>query len=81
MKKYYLQVNQNNIITDIIDFEYPGYIEYEAEFIPDGVHGGWFKFENGEIIEIPELNPNNIENQIKAAIDEFTMNLLIGGLL
>lgn len=81
MKKFYIQVNQDNIITDVLDFPYSNYVEYETDVLPVGVMGGWFKFENGEIIEITELNPNTIENQIKAAIDDFTMNLLEEGLL
>lgn len=81
LKNFYLQINDSNIVTDAIEFPYPSYILFEASYLPPGILGGWFKFENGELVEIPELNPNNIENKIKAAIDEFTMNLLIGGLL
>ena len=54
--KYYLQVNQDNIITDCIDYPYSDYVEYEGT-ITEPVHGGWFKLEAGVIVEYPELKP------------------------
>ena len=54
--KYYLQVNDDNIIKDCIDYPHPGYVEYEGN-IYDPVHGGWFRLEAGVIVEYPELKP------------------------
>jgi hypothetical protein len=61
--KYYLQVNQEtNIITDMIDYPYSDYVEYEGT-ITEPVHGGWFKLEDGIIVEYPELKPEPVEDE------------------
>jgi len=54
--KFYLQVNQDNIITDCIDYPYSDYIEWEGT-LTEPIHGGWFKFENGQPVKYPELQP------------------------
>ena len=59
MKKFYLQVRADGIITDAIDYPYGDYIEYETDVLPVGLIGGWFKFDNGTIIECPELKPKS----------------------
>lgn len=57
--KYYLQINEHNIITDAITYPFENYIEYESDFpLPIGVYGGWFKLEGGTIVEYPELKPS-----------------------
>lgn len=69
--KYYLQLDENNIIRDAITYPYGNYVEYETPYpLPIGVCGGWFKFENGEIVEYPELKP-------KALAEEELENLKI----
>lgn len=56
--KFYLQLDEKNIIRDVIEFPYSNYIEYETEYpLPIGVYGGWFKLEDGNIVEYPELKP------------------------
>ena len=56
--KYYLRLNQDNIIVDAITFPVEGYIEYESDYpLPAGINGGWWKFENGQPVEYPELKP------------------------
>ena len=76
----YLQIASDNTITDCIDNAYAGYIKFEGE-VPQSVNGGWYKLINGEIIEQVELNPTTIANQIQDAIDNYTMELIGGGLL
>lgn len=52
----YLKVNsKTNIIEDIIDYAFENYIPVEINNIPNGINGGWFKYESGIIVEYPEL--------------------------
>lgn len=57
---YYLQVRSDGIITDCIEYPYADYVEYHGT-ITEPIHGGWFKYQNGEIIEVPELRPQEQE--------------------
>lgn len=73
--KYYLQINEKNIITDVINYESEGYILYETELpFMAGINGGWWKLENGIVVEYPELKPtdNNkiLEDLIQLLIDK-----------
>jgi hypothetical protein len=57
--KFYLQLDENNIIRDAIEYPFGNYIEYETEYpLPVGVLEGWFKLEGGKIVEYPELKPS-----------------------
>jgi len=76
----YLQVREDGIITDCITYPFEGYVEFEGE-TPSPCHGGWHKLVDGVIVEIVELNPTTIENQIQSAIDQYTQELIDGGLL
>ena len=76
----YLQVQSNRIITDCISYPYGDYIPYDGE-VPQAVHGGWHKLIDGVIVAVPELNPHNLDNQIKEAIDTYTMDLIIEGVI
>lgn len=57
--KFYLQVNEENIITDAINYPFEDYVEFDhtEEGLPAGVNGGWWKLEEGQIVEYPELKP------------------------
>ena len=81
--KVYLKLNENNIITDCVDYNpnITGYNEFELSSIPVGINDGWYKIENECLVEIVELNPTTIENKIKNAIDAYTEELITGGLL
>jgi len=57
MKTFYLQVNSSGLITDAIDYPYGDYVEVTVASLPVGVNGGWFKLENGVIVEHLELKP------------------------
>lgn len=87
MRKYYLQVQPNGIITDAITYPFGNYVEYEAESLPIGIMGGWFKLENGVIVEYPELKPlppqeveiQNLKDQI-ALMQQAIDDIIMGGL-
>lgn len=61
MAKFYLQVQPDGIITDAISYPYGNYTEFETDYLPIGICGGWFKLENGQIVEHPELKPSDPE--------------------
>lgn len=87
MQTFYLQVQPNGIITDAIDYPHGNYVPVEAELLPVGVHGGWFKLENGIIVEHPELKPadpvSEIENlkQQQILMQQAIDDLILGGAL
>lgn len=75
MKKFYFKV-------DAIDYPYNGYIEVELPdtHLPAGINGGWFKLENGQIVEYPELRPKDPEvEQLKQVVADLTELVLFGG--
>ena len=66
VKKWYIKLNSKNIIQDVISFPYGNYQEIELEDLPDGLAGGWFKYENGQVVEYPELKPIDENAKISA---------------
>lgn len=78
---FYIKLNQDKIIQDAINYPHDGYIELDVETLPVGVNGGWWKYENGVLVEMVELNPHTIDNKIKLAIDEYTLSLIEMGVL
>lgn len=67
--KYYLLINKNNIIQDAISYPTDGYIEVEVDKpFPAGINGGWYKWENGTYVEIPELKPKGIDRELLETI-------------
>ena len=82
--KYYFKLNQDNIIVDAITFPVEGYIEYETDYpLPAGINGGWWKFENGQPVEYPELKPETELEQHIADLENAIMELsmIIGGMM
>ena len=77
--KYYFRLNQDNIIVDAITFPVEGYIEYETDYpLPAGINGGWWKFENGQPVEYPELKPET-ELEQRIADLEAAIATILGG--
>lgn len=70
MKTFYLQVDSNNIIRDAITYPYGDYIPYDADMLPVGINGGWFKFENGQVVEYPELKPKDENEKLETEVAE-----------
>lgn len=85
MKKFYLKINSENIVVDALSFPYEGYVEYETDELPPGAFSGWFKLENGQLVEYPELKPEDpvdemtaLKNKIELqeqALAELTMHI------
>ena len=77
--KYYFRLNQDNIIVDAITFPVEGYIEYETDYpLPAGINGGWWRFENGQPVEYPELRPET-ELEQRIADLEAAIAAILGG--
>lgn len=77
--KYYFRLNQDNIIVDAITFPVEGYIEYETDYpLPAGINGGWWKFENGQPVEYPELKPET-EMEHRITDIEAAIAAILGG--
>jgi len=79
--KYYFRLNQDNIIVDAITFPAEGYIEYETDYpLPAGINGGWWRFENGQPVEYPELKPET-ELEQRIADLEAAIASILGGVV
>ena len=79
MKTYYIQLDQNNIIRDVVEMPVDGYMEVQIEDpLPVGINGGWYKWENGTYVECPELKP---ETEIEQCISDLEMAIaaILGG--
>lgn len=83
---FYLQLDNDNIIRDAITYPVDGYVEYETNLLPISCIGGWFKLENNEIVEYPELKPIDKDTEIEALKqsqaeqDSLIMQLILGGM-
>lgn len=74
-KKFWIQLDQNNIIRDCVEYEVPGYIEHETAYpLPIGFYGGWFKLENGVVTDYPELKPKDVNTELELAIAELAVD-------
>lgn len=62
---FYLQITGENIVTDAISYQHDNYVPYEADSLPVGVQGGWFKLENGLLVEYPLLKPTEKDAEIE----------------
>jgi len=77
--KYYFKLNQENIIIDAITYPVDGYIEYETDYpLPAGINGGWWRFENGQPVEYPELK-SETELEQRIADLEAAIAAILGG--
>ena len=64
--KYYLKTNSDNIVIDALSFPHDGYVEYECDELPQGAFSGGFKLENGQLVEYPELKPDDPVDEMTA---------------
>lgn len=70
--KFYLQTRQDGTITDAITYPYGDYKEYVADSLPVGVNGGWYKLEDGKIVEYQDLKPIDEKTEIQILKQENT---------
>jgi len=62
-----------------INSPYMGYIPVQIEGpIPVGINGGWWKFENGQPVEYPELKPET-EMEQRITDLEAAISAILGG--
>lgn len=63
--KFYLKLDAGNTILDAITYPHEGYTEVTLTDtqLPAGINGGWFKWENGAIVEYLELQPKDLLNE------------------
>lgn len=79
MKTYYIQLDQNNIIRDVVEIPVEGYIPVQIEGpLPVGINGGWWRFKNGQPVEYPELKPET-ELEQRIADLEAAIAAILGG--
>ncbi|WP_227397373.1 hypothetical protein [Jeotgalibacillus aurantiacus] len=79
----FIKTNSENVITDCIAYEVEGYIEIQLDEVPIGINGGWFKYENGAVLEYPDLKPKNESEEIevlKNQLADLWNVVLTGGL-
>jgi len=81
MKKWYIQLDDNLVIKDIIEYPYSDYIEVEMEenSLPAGINGGWFKLEDGiegnkVFVEYSELKPITKDEEIESLKEEVRLS-------
>lgn len=93
MIKYYFKLD-GDLIIDVIEYKHEGYIEVELPEIqlPIGINGGFYRW-NGKEYVIDEALKKTIDDVqkehrrkqnadiIAEAIDEYTIQLIEGGLL
>ena len=67
MKKWYLKLNADNIIQDIIEYAYGDYIEVETEqtSLPVGINGGWHRWNGTAFQEDLSLKPIDAATEIE----------------
>ena len=80
MKTYYIQLDQNNIIHDVVEMPVEGYIPVQIEGpLPVRINGGWYKWENGTYVECPELKPETELEQRVRDLEILVMELSLEG--
>jgi len=79
----FIQLDSDGIIRDCIDYAHPGYIEAPSLTapLPSGIIAGWYRWEGGQTVLVPELRQAALDMQIAEAIDVYTEELIEGGLL
>lgn len=60
----YVQTDKNNVVRDILEYQYSDYASIEVELpLPLGIMNGSFKLENGELVEYPDLRPKVVTTE------------------
>jgi len=82
-KTFYISLDADNIIRDVISFPYGDYIPVELPNpLPVGINGGWFRWDGETATPDETLRPIDKDEEIeslKQAIAELTI-LIAGGM-
>lgn len=93
---FYLKLSEDNIIMDIIEYAYEGYVEVfitqEQLPLPAGINARWYRWDGTRYVLVDALKQvsddaekaRRIEENadiITEAIDEYTLQLVQEGLL
>lgn len=82
-KTFYIQVDENGIIRDVIEFPHDGYMQVELDTpLPPGINGGWYRWDSeaGTYVEVPELKPADEHELEKRMADlEEAIAAILGG--
>jgi len=65
MKTWYLKLDVNNVILDVIDYLFEGYTEVQLPDtqLPAGINGGWYTWKDTAYVE-------NLSKKPKTQTDE-----------
>ena len=79
--KLYIQVREDDVVTDVITYPYGNYMEIEHEVpLPDGVLGGWHKWDGTTFVFdqalYDTLHPEPIEPYNESADMQSALSLL-----
>ena len=82
MKKFYFLLD-GDIITDAIDYEVEGYVEVELNqtHLPAGINGGYYRLNGTHYAKDETLYQSQVTEVVKQAIDDYTAELLEGGII
>ena len=82
MKKFYFLLD-GDIITDAIDYQVAGYVEVELDqtHLPAGINGGYYRFNGTHYAKDETLYQSQVTEVVKQAIDDYTAELLEGGII
>jgi len=82
MKKFYFLLD-GDIITDAIDYQVSGYVEVELDqtHLPAGINGGYYRFNGTHYAKDETLYQSQVTEVVKQAIDDYTAELLEGGII
>ncbi len=71
-KTFYIQIDEVNRITDIIEIPYEGYRKISLNVpLPYGFLNGSYKLLNDEVIYIPEWDKNKLQDELNELKEKF----------
>lgn len=79
---FYIQLGNENKITDVIQYPYIGYIEVELQTpLPEGIGAGIYSFNNGELKYRSEWDIRNTINYNSVIDDIIVLNNSVSSLI
>lgn len=86
MSTFYLQLTEDNIITDVIEYPVEGYVQVEiTQVLPAGINAGWYRWIDGDYVLDEDRKSEDVSQLIiqakQDAQDELLLELINGGLI